>query len=164
MPKSLDELTAEDIMQRDVVTCAPQDSLREAMELLTENHVTGIPVMDRHSRCIGLISASDILNYEQDHSEFAVEANSDMAQHFDMDSQRWESVRVSSFALEEFGDVHVDEVMTRELISVERKEPVKEIAKRMQKAGIHRVLVLNEKQELYGIISASDFVRVIAER
>ena len=164
MSKSpFDGLKAEDIMQRDVVVCAPHDSLSQAMELMTENHVTGLPVMDSKGRCVGLISATDILNYEQDHAEFTAEANDDMARHFDADTQRWESVRVSSFALEEFGDVHVEEVMTRELVSVDRDTPVKKVAKLMVDSAVHRVLVLSEQQGLQGLISSIDFVRVVAE-
>ena len=161
MAKSAKDLTAADIMQRDVVVCSPQDSLREAMELMMENHVTGIPVMDSRARCVGLISASDILNYEQEHSD--AETDGDTAQHFDMDSQRWESVPVTSFGLEEFGTVNVEEVMTRDVIAVQRDTPVKKVAKMMLEAKIHRVLVLNEKQSLYGIISASDFVGLVAD-
>ena len=164
MPKSpFDGLQAEDIMQRDVVVCGPQDSLSEAMELMTENHVTGLPVMDSKARCVGLISTTDILNYEQEHSEFAAEANDDVARHFDAEKQRWESVRVSSFALEEFGDVHVKEVMTRELLSVDRDTPVKQVAKLMVESAVHRVLVLSEQRGLQGLVSSIDFVRVVAE-
>ena len=164
MSKSpFDGLKAEDIMQRDVVVCGPHDSLREAMELMTENHVTGLPVMDSKARCVGLISATDILNYEQEHSEFAAEANDDVARHFDAEKQRWESVRLSSFALEEFGDVHVQEVMTRELLSVDRDTPVKRVAKLMVESAVHRVLVLSEQRGLQGLISSIDFVRVVAE-
>ena len=58
------QLAASDFMQRDVVTVAPDDTLRDALALMTENHVTGLPVMDGKSRCVGLITSSDILNYE----------------------------------------------------------------------------------------------------
>jgi CBS domain-containing protein len=133
------------------------------MELMTENHVTGLPVMDFKARCVGLISATDILNYEQEHSEFTAEANDDVARHFDAEKQRWESVRVSSFALEEFGDVHVKEVMTRELLSVDCDTPVKQVAKLMVESAVHRVLVLSEQRGLQGLISSIDFVRVVAE-
>lgn len=160
---SFAEMAASDIMQRDVVTVGPADTLREAMSLMTENHVAGLPVMNAKSRCVGVISASDILSYEQDHADLVAESNDDMAQHFNADTQRWESVRVSSFALEEFGDVRVDDVMSRDLISVERTTPLSEVAKTMRAAKIHRVLVLDEEQSLYGVISAVDFVALFAE-
>ena len=37
-------LTAEDIMQRDVIVAYEGDSLQEAMQVMTENHVTGLPI------------------------------------------------------------------------------------------------------------------------
>ncbi|MCG8587619.1 MAG: CBS domain-containing protein [Pirellulales bacterium] len=154
--------TAKDLMKRDVVVVRAGDSLREALDLMTENHVTGLPVMNSKEKCVGLISSSDILNYEVEHSEFAQEANQDVAQHFDMDSQRWESVRLTSFALEEFADVRVEEVMARQLISVDLETPIKDVARKMTDQGVHRVLVLDEEQRLYGIISATDFVELFA--
>ena len=161
--RKLSELTAADIMQRHLVTVSLSDTLQDAMFQMTENHVTGLPVMDSKSRCVGVISATDILNYEQDHAEFTSEANSDLARHFDMDTQRWESVRVSSFALEEFGEVKVDDVMARDLISVARETPVKEVAATILNQSVHRVLVLDENQHLYGIISSFDFVTLVSE-
>ena len=134
--KPIEELVADDIMHRDMVTVGLGDTLRSTLELMTANHVTGLPVMDHRSKCVGLISATDILNYEQEHAEESAAANADIAQHFDPDSQRWESIRVTSFALEEFGDVRVEDVMSRDLVSVERNTPVKEIARTMKNSSI----------------------------
>lgn len=156
-------LTAADIMQHDVVTVMRGNTLRDAMGLLTENHVTGLPVMDEHSRCIGLVSATDILNFEQEHCEETEEGNSDVAQYYDPESEQWETIRLSAFALEEFGDVRVEQVMATELIWVHRETPIRAVAAKMFDAGVHRVLVLDEQQRLYGIISSFDFVRLVAE-
>jgi IMP dehydrogenase len=155
------QLTANDLMQRDIVTISPEDTLRQALALMTEHHVTGLPVMDEQSRCIGLVTATDILNYEQDHAEDSREGGT--TQFFDPETQQWESVPLSAFGLEEFGDVQVADVMTRELIWVERGAPLKDVARRMMDERVHRVLVMDANSLLYGIISAYDFVRVIAE-
>jgi CBS-domain-containing membrane protein len=157
------KLTAADVMQHDIVTVMRSNTLRDAMGLLTANHVTGLPVMDEHSRCIGLISATDILNFEQEHCEETEEGNADVAQYYDPESEQWETIRLSAFALEEFGDVRVEQVMATDLIWVERETPIQEAAARMHEAGVHRVLVLDDQQQLYGIISSFDFVRLIAE-
>ena len=161
MPMVTELLTANDLMQRDIVTISPEDTLRQALALMTEYHVTGLPVMDEQSRCIGLVTATDILNYEQDHAEES--SNGGTAQFFDPESQQWESVPLSAFGLEEFGDVQVADVMTRELIWVERSAPLKEVARRMMDERVHRALVMDANSLLYGIISAYDFVRVVAE-
>jgi CBS domain-containing protein len=152
---------AADYMQRDVVTVAPDDSLRTALDLMTENHVTGLPVMAEDSRCIGLITSSDILNYEQERSGEPDENAT--ANFFDPDSQQWESVPLMAFGLEEFGDVRVSDVMTRELVWVERDTPLVDVARRLIDARVHRALVLDKNSRLYGILSALDFVRVVAE-
>ena len=157
------ELVAADIMQRDVVTVAPRDTLSDALSLMTESHITGLPVTVGGSKCVGLVCASDILNYEQEHAEESAEANAELAKHFNPELQQWESVRVSAFALEEFGDVHVEEVMSRDLITVELETPLKEIARTMTAAGVHRVLVTDPEAKLHGIVSAIDFVRLWAE-
>ena len=157
------ELVAADIMQRDVVTVAPRDTLSDALSLMTESHITGLPVTVGGSKCVGLVCASDILNYEQEHAEESAEANAELAKHFNPELQQWESVRVSAFALEEFGDVHVEEVMSRDLITVELETPLKEIARTMTAAGVHRVLVTDPETKLHGIVSAIDFVRLWAE-
>jgi CBS-domain-containing membrane protein len=159
--ETLEQLSAADLMQRDMVTVAPQESLRDALSLMTENHVTGLPVMDDHDRCIGLITATDILTYEQDHDE--TEPSDHMVQHFNSELQQWESVPTGAFGLEEFGDVRVEEVMTTDLVWVERDTPLKDIAQRMIDARVHRVLVMDSHCRLYGVISSFDFVRVLAE-
>jgi acetoin utilization protein AcuB len=157
---TVQQRVAADIMQRDMVTVAPSDTLRDALALMTENHVTGLPVMDGKSRCIGLITASDILGFEEEHAE---ESSDDgMLQHFNPEISRWESVQISAFGLEEFGDVRVEEVMTRDLISVDRNTPLKKVARKMLDNDVHRVLVMDDKFNLYGIVTSFDFVRVIA--
>ena len=154
-------VVAADLMQRDIVAIAPDDTLRDALELMTENHITGLPVMDGKSRCVGLITASDILNYEEEHANNSEENGS--AQFYDPETQQWETVPFSAFGLEEFGDVRVQDVMTRELVWVDRSMPLKDVARRMIDERVHRVLVMDKQCCLYGILSAYDFVRVVAE-
>lgn len=158
---ALDQLEAVDLMQRDMVTVAPKETLRDAMTLMTANHVTGLPVMDDKDHCIGLITATDILTYEQDHDETDPEDHT--VQHFNSELEQWESVPTSAFGLEEFGDVRVEEVMSTDLVWVEREATLKDIAKKMLAAKVHRVLVMDEHCRLYGIVSSFDFVRVMAE-
>ena len=161
MVTASERLTAGDFMQRDVVTVSPDNTLREALSLMTENHVTGLPVMDNFSRCIGLITSSDILNYEQEHAGESAEGGT--VDFYDPESQLWEAIPLSAFGLEEFGHVRVSEVMTQDLIWVDRDTALKDVAQRMINERVHRVLVMDVASRLYGILSAYDFVRVAAE-
>jgi CBS domain-containing protein len=153
-------LVAGDFMQRDVVTVGPQNTLCEALTLMTENHVTGLPVMDHFDRCIGMITSSDILNYEQEYSGASPEDGT--VDFYDAETQQWETVQMSAFGLEEFGHVLVSEVMNQGLIWVDRDTPLKDVARKMIDERVHRVLVMDVASRLYGILSAYDFVRVAA--
>jgi CBS domain-containing protein len=153
---------ASDLMQRDLITVTPSDTLRDALALMTANHVTGLPVMDRDSQCVGMITASDILNYEQDNGVDSEEIET--ADVFDAETQKWEVVSLSAFALQGFGHLQVNDVMTCDLVSVERDARIEEVARRMVDEGVHRVLVMDSHKRLYGIISAFDIVRFVAKR
>ena len=54
-------LLAKDFMSTHVITCRPDLSIFEAAELLTDNHVTGIPVVDEAHNLVGILSEYDIL-------------------------------------------------------------------------------------------------------
>ena len=128
---------------------------------MTANHITGLPVMDEHSHCIGLVTASDILNYEQDHASSSDESG--MADVFHSETERWETVPLSAFSLHEFGHIRVSDVMTQDLIWVARDATIKDVARRMVDKQVHRILVMDNCSKLYGILSAYDIVRFVAE-
>ena len=155
--------SAEDIMSREVVTVSVEDTLRDVMRILVENHVSGAPVVDPDGRCIGLVSASDILSFEEDHSETIGDANEDVAQFFDQETQRWENVRLSAFALEELADISVESVMSTEPICVELQTPITDVAKIMVERRIHRVMVVDAHGNLRGIVTAMDFVSALVK-
>jgi len=155
------EMTAVDLMQKEVVTIAADESLREALALMTSNHVSGLPVIDSHNRCVGIVSATDILGYEEEQAEFAEQTGMEEVPYFDPESQRWESFRPST-SLEEMPEIPVAEVMSRDLVSVPPDMSVRDVAKRMLVEDVHRILVLDDKDHLYGIIAAFDFVRLYA--
>lgn len=63
--KPLLELTAEDLMSRDVVTIPQTASLRQAAHTLRQANVSGAPVVDEWGRCVGVLSASDFLRWAE---------------------------------------------------------------------------------------------------
>ena len=119
MPTSLsDNLVAADIMQKHVVVVAPTDSLDEVMRLMTEHHVSGLPVLDGKDRCIGVISASDILNFVEEHNQSGAGSDAYVGRYFNPDAQRWESIGLAAFAVDDYGETRVSEIMSRDLVSV----------------------------------------------
>ena len=154
------ELTAESVMNPEVVHVAAGDRLQDAMRLMIESHVTGLPVLNESGKCVGVITASNLLAYER---EYAEESEAGVVKHFNPDTRRWESVRASAFGLEGFGEVLVEEVMERDVIYAHLSTPLREVAQAMQDAQIHRVFVRDGDDRLCGVVSSFDFVRIFAE-
>ena len=54
-------MVAADIMTRDVVTLSARDTVKQAMEALIENRVSGAPVVGSDGELVGLITEQDLM-------------------------------------------------------------------------------------------------------
>jgi CBS domain-containing protein len=55
-------MIASDIMTRNVHTIHPGASAQEAARLLSQEHISGAPVVDAHSKVIGIVTEADIIS------------------------------------------------------------------------------------------------------
>lgn len=138
-------LKLKDIMTRDVVRTAPDMTLRAAMELLSERHVSGVPVVDG-GKVVGIFSASDLLAFLTDLNDTTPSI----------------TFRRRSGRRTPLEDVTVDEVMTRKVQSLPPDCSVDEAAVLMEERQIHRVLVM-QGDVLLGIVSTFDVAKAVAE-
>ncbi len=51
-----------ELMQTNVQTVGPDASIADAILLLSDSHVTGVPVVDRRGRVLGVLTTTDVLN------------------------------------------------------------------------------------------------------
>ncbi len=155
--------TAASIMSRGIVSVDESNSLQDAMQIMTEHHVSGVPVIDEGRRCIGVISTSDIVSFVEADQE-ALEGTIQRTENwFNPETQKWEESIFSHDMLGEYDLVRVSEAMTSNPLTVTPETPVTVVARRMVDHGIHRVFVVDAQQRLQGVISAFDFVEFVAE-
>ena len=138
-------LTVKDIMTPDVVSATPDMTIRDAMELLSERHLSGAPVIDG-GKVVGIFSASDIL-------ELLTNLN---------DTNPSLSFRRPKRRTSPLEDVTVDEVMTRKIESLPPDCAVDQAALLMVQKHIHRILIM-DGDRLVGIVSTSDLAKAVAE-
>lgn len=133
-----------DIMTKDVFSVSPALSIREAAELFSSRHIGGAPVVDDHARVIGVITATDIL-------EFASALPGEPP-------EIGEALDRSAF------DRHtVEEAMTRApLRTLGPDATAREAAEMMREAGVHRIPVM-EGEKLLGVVSTVDLAKALAE-
>jgi CBS domain-containing protein len=124
-----------DVMQSNLRVMKGTDSIGEAVSLLAESHVSGVPILDDHGRLVGVLSSSDILNV--------------LAEHQDPEAR--EKV---------FEGTMVQEVMTPRPQTINPGADVKDAAQRMLYLEVHRLFVEDEGR-LVGVITTTDLVRAV---
>lgn len=125
-----------ELMQTNLQTVAPDSTVADAIVLLSESHVTGVPVVDPRARVLGVLTTTDVLNAA------AETAGAEERERL-------------------FGETRVEEIMTPHPLTVSPDSDVKEAAQQMLYLEVHRLFVEDEGQ-LVGVISQSDIVRAVA--
>lgn len=149
---------ARDIMNPQVITVADTMDLREVARIFVEEGITGAPVVDELGHPLGVISQTDLVEYDlTTHRELTVEAPFYRRPYDDaLHPNR-------GFQIEEVTADTVKDVMTPFLVTVEEDTPIREVAARMVKFGIHRLIVVDADQQVSGIVTSMDILRWVAE-
>lgn len=174
-----------DIMSTELVVVSPDLSLRDLVELLANEHLSGAPVVTQ-GKTVGVVSLDDIVSFQANLSPVptdgaeeigwdeepppgAVEGE-EVAGAFFQDLwadagaelvERTGAVRGPEWDL--LAEHTVGEAMTRRLWTIGPDQAIEAAAQRMQEADIHRLLVMTGGR-LHGIITTSDVSRAVAER
>ncbi len=180
--------TVKSIMTTDLLTLEPEMTLRDAVELLGDEEVSGAPVVEG-GRLVGVVSTTDLVEFQG--SNPAIESPSrdeptlgdQLAGASDWPEED-PSENPDAFFVDFWGQSGADayqrlthsdspewdllaqhtvgEVMTRRIVSVEPDAELREVARIMTDRGVHRVLV-TRNDHLEGIVTTTDLVRAIAD-
>jgi CBS domain-containing protein len=144
-------MQASDVMTTKVITVAPTASVQEVAKLLADRGISAVPVVDETQRIVGMVSEGDLLHREEIGTERRRSWWLDLAASTDQ------------FA-EDYIKTHgrtVQDVMTRDVLSVTESTAIADIALLLEKHRIKRVPVL-EGKKLVGIISRANLIRALA--
>jgi CBS domain-containing protein len=180
-------LRLRDIMTTNVVTVTPETTVREAMELLSQQHVSGAPVV-AGSKLAGVVTSNDLMAFAASLSGAPTEretaqewtdpsSDDDVEPELETASAAFDAMwddagvdttaRIESSATPEWSvlDEHdVSELMTRTpLFTLGPDASVESAAELMRRKGIHRVLVI-EGEKMLGVVSALDVAGAVARR
>jgi len=126
-------------MTRDVITIAPDTSLKEAHDIMNAKSIRRLPVVV-HGKVLGIVTLGDIRGAE--HS------------------------RASSLSVWEMNDLlarlKVAEIMTRDPTTIHETASIGEAARVMLEKKFSGLPVVDEENHLVGIITESDIFRLVA--
>jgi CBS domain-containing protein len=170
-------LTARDIMQYHVISVSPEATVRQLVQELVEEGISGVPVLNRNGRILGVVSATDVMRIAAHESEIPAgqlswepvllpeEADQeDGASYFLLPESRVRFTAPFPDATTEstFDRFQVKDIMTPVAFSVPPSATIQEMVQLFVRGRIHRVLVV-DKGMLLGIVTPFDILRTQVE-
>lgn len=148
--------TVADIMTRDPVVVKPETPLQEAIRILAERRISGLPVVDSENKLIGVISETDLMWRETGVTPPPYVMILDSVIYLENPAKYERELHKA------LGQT-VGEVMTsKHLVTTTADKPLKEAAQLMHDRSVHRLPVVDADGTVVGILTRGDIVRHLA--
>lgn len=147
--------TVAEIMSTDPITVSPKTSLEEAIQILAEHKISGLPVVDDREQLIGVISETDL----------TWQATGVEAPPYVM---FLDSVIYLQNPAKHNQEIHkalgqtVEEAMSDRPVTVKGNQLVREAARIMHEKKIRHLPVVDDDSKLIGIITQGDVIQMMA--
>jgi len=139
-----------DAMTRNVLSLNKFDDISNAVKLLAEKNISGLPVVDRENRVVGIISEADVVSM----------IGSRRAHTF---KEILRSIVGHPLPERKMGHL-VGDIMTSPAITVTPDTEISEAVRLMDGRRIRRLPVVDKDQRLVGLISRSDIVKAMGRK
>ena len=142
-------MNAGEVMSHNPIAVPAEAGLAEALRLMFDHHVSGLPVADGKTRLVGILTEGDLLR----RSELGTAGQ----------RSRWLDLLMSGRLASEYVRTNtrrVSEIMTRDVVSVAEDTPLTEVVRLMERHRIKRVPVLGDGA-LVGIVSRADLLHAL---
>jgi CBS domain-containing protein len=144
-------MKARDVMTSPVISVQPDTPVLQAVRIMLQRHISGLPVLDNNGRLVGIVTEGDLLRRAETGTQRR--------------RPRWLEFLVGPGRMaDEYTRSHgrkVEEIMTAEPLSVAEDTPLEEIVKVMEKRRIKRLPVLRGS-EVVGIVSRANLLHALA--
>ncbi|AFZ49900.1 CBS domain-containing protein [Dactylococcopsis salina] len=147
--------TVADIMTANPAVVQPETPLKEAIKLLVEKKISGLPVVDEAEKLVGVLSEADLMWQETGVETPPYFMFLDSVIYLQNPAQYDKELHKA------LGQT-VGEVMSDRAVSITGDRPLKEAAQLMHKREVRRLPVVDEAGKVVGIITRGDIVRTMA--
>lgn len=134
-----------DIMTKDVITVSPDASLKEIGSIFREKRINGIPVVDRESNVIGIVTVDDILRVFEEILQW---------QQMERKST---GLNLSDLVGKERLNTRAGSIMTKSVFTLDENKRVEDVMQLMFSKKIHTIPITRDNK-LVGIIGKHDLV------
>jgi len=146
-------LKAKDIMTKEVISVKPETTIEELARLLMKQQISGAPVVDDKGKIVGIVTENDLISKN---SRLHIPT---ILRLFDAYIPLGTSKMESD--IRKMAASTVEDICTKEIITVDEEASVEYIATIMTEKRIHILPVVREGK-LVGIIGKKDMIKGIA--
>ena len=144
------EMLVRDVMTKNVLSITKYESIMEVANILTEKNISGLPVVDKENKVIGIITQADILSMVGVSREHTFK---DLLKY--MLGERLPERRI--------GDL-VGDIMTSPALTIKPDANIAEAVKIMDEKRIRRLTVVDENNLLIGILTRADILKAVIKK
>ncbi len=144
------EMLVQDVMTRNVISVSKYESILNVANILTEKNISGLPVVDKEMKVIGIITQADILSIvgvSRDHTF------KDLLKY----------MLGEPLPHRKLGDL-VGDIMTSPALTIKPLANIAEAVKIMDEKRIRRLTVVDDGNTLIGILTRADILKAVINK
>jgi CBS domain-containing protein len=144
------EMLVHDVMTKDVISVSKLESIVLVGNILADKNISGLPVVDKEKKVVGIITQADILSIIGVRREHTFK---DLLKY--MLGEPLPQRRI--------GDM-VGDIMTAPAVTIKPEMNIAEAVKIMDEKKIRRLLVVDGGNALIGIITRADILKAVIRK
>ena len=148
-------LKAKDIMRTGVPTVPPDMTVEALGRMFIEQNITGLPVLDGEGALMGMVTENDLISQNKRLHIPTVLRLFDAIIPLESSSSFEKEIKKAAGRT-------VEDICTRELITVTEETTLEEIATIMSEQGAHHLPVVDPGGSLVGLVDQHDVIKGIS--
>lgn len=147
-------ITAAQIMTRDVISVTPETSIEELASVLSKHRISGAPVVDEEGALVGIVTEKDLI---RQNARLHIPT---VIRIFDASIMLEKPGRMLD-EMKRMAATRVDDILSRKVVTISPDTTIQEIATIMSEKNVHLLPVLDE-EKIVGIVGKVDMVRALS--
>lgn len=139
-----------EVMVKNVESLSPDISVKEAMEILLKRKISGLPVIDKDGKLVGMFTEKSILSY-------LLPSYIEKVGRFVYE----ENPKAAGKKLAELCRIKISQLMRKEVITTTEETTLCEAARIMLTQKARRLPVIDKEGKIVGILAREDILRAM---
>lgn len=144
------DMLVQDVMSKDIISVQKYESILHVADILSERNISGLPVVDKANKVIGIITQADILSIVGIRKEHTFK---DLLKH----------MLGEPLPENKLGDIVAD-IMASPAVTIRPTANIAEAAQVLDEKRIRRLPVVDENNVLIGLISRADILKAVIKK